>query len=303
MRIDLSPLTAAYQRLSSRERSLLGGALAVIIVVGFYMVVWQPLEDSQIALAKRIQLKQHELVEMQQMREDYLDLLNQFELRQKIIDKADPKFSLFPHIESTVSQVLGGREKIASMNPQNKELSGAYREESVELKLNAVSLQQLVDLMYHIEKGAQPLRLTRLQVKKRPREPQTFDVTATVAMLKSTDAGHAAERPAAERPAEGGVAEPGSPEAGAPDQAPGDGAPPPAAEVPPGAPDAPAVAPEPAAAGAEVPGVAPPAAGHPLRAPAPGVVPPAAGAPPASGASKLPNGSGARIAMPGTRGG
>src|SRR6185369_17672259 len=123
--------------------------------------------------------------QMQHMRTEYLDLLAQVELRQKIIDKADPKFSLFPHIESTVSQVLGGREKIASMNPQNKELSGAYREESVELKLNAVSLQQLVDLMFHIEKGGQPLRLTRLQLKKRPREQGTFDVTATVAMLKS----------------------------------------------------------------------------------------------------------------------
>jgi hypothetical protein len=57
--------------------------------------------------------------------------------------------------------------------------------------------------MYKIEKGAQPLRLTRLQVKKRPREPQTFDVTATVSMLKALDAAkpteHAPEK-AGEKP-------------------------------------------------------------------------------------------------------
>src|SRR6185369_15401487 len=154
--------------------------------------------------------------QMQHMRTEYLDLLAQVELRQKIIDKADPKFSLFPHIESTVSQVLGGREKIASMNPQNKELSGAYREESVELKLNAVSLQQLVDLMYSIEKGAQPLRMTRLQVKKRPREPQSFDVIATVAMLKSTAGAHPPERPPAEVAAPEGAPAEGVPAEGAP---------------------------------------------------------------------------------------
>ena len=67
MRLDLSPLTAAYQRLSSRERTLLGGALAVIVVMGFYLLVWQPLEDSQIALAKRIQTKKAELEQMQHM--------------------------------------------------------------------------------------------------------------------------------------------------------------------------------------------------------------------------------------------
>jgi general secretion pathway protein M len=228
VRLDLSPITNAYQRLSSRERTLLGGAVGAILLIGFYTLIWQPLADSQVAIAKRIQLKEHELVEMQQMRETYLDLLNQFELRQKIIERADPKFSLFPHIETTVSQVLGGREKIASMNPQNKDLSGAYREDSVELKLNGVTLQQLVDLMYRIEKGAQPLRLTRLSVKKRAREPQTFDVTATVSMLKAIDANaHPPEHPveaAGEEPApEGGggaEAPPAEPPAAPPAQAP-----------------------------------------------------------------------------------
>ena len=188
MRLDLSPIVNAYQRLSGRERRMLEAAGGAMILIGFYSLIWQPLQENQVQLGKRIQTKQVELVEMQHMRETYLDLLSQFELRQKIIEKADPKFSLFPHIEATVSQVLGGRDKIASMNPQNKDLGGAYREESVELKLNGVSLQQLVDLMYQIEKGPQPLRLTRLQVKKRAREPQTFDVTATVSMLKALDA-------------------------------------------------------------------------------------------------------------------
>lgn len=194
MKFDLSPITNAYTRLSSRERTLVGlagGALAIIFV---YTMIWEPIEDQRVQLAKRIQTKQHDLVEMEQMRENYLDLLNQFELREKIIERADPKFSLFPFIESTVSQVLGGRDKIASMNPQNKDISGTYREESVELKLNGVSLQQLVDLMYHIEKGPQPLRLTRLSVKKRPREPQSFDITATVSMLKAVEANKAPEK-------------------------------------------------------------------------------------------------------------
>jgi hypothetical protein len=191
----LSPIVNAYQRLSSRERTLVGLASGAVAVIFVYTMIWQPIEDDRLQLARRIQVRRDELREMQQMRDTYLDLANQFDLRQKIIEKADPRFSLFPHIEATVSRVLGGREKIVSMNPQNKDLSGVYREESVELKLNGVSLKELVDLMYQIEKGVQPLRLTRLQVKKRPREPQTFDVTATVSMLKSLEAARAPESP------------------------------------------------------------------------------------------------------------
>ena len=185
MKFDWRALLAAYQRLSGRERMLVGLAGGALLVVALYTLLWEPLEEGRLQLARRIQVKGNELQEMQHMREVYLDLLNQFELRQKIIDKADPKFSLFPHIEATVGQVVG-REKITSMNPQNKELGGgASREESVEIKLTGVTLEQLGDLMYRIEKSAQPLRLTRMQVKKRVREPQTFDVTATVSMLRA----------------------------------------------------------------------------------------------------------------------
>lgn len=183
MRPDLRQLTAAYQRLSGRERALVGVFGGAVLVTVLYLFIWEPLEQGRTMLARRIQTKQRELVEMQQMRETYLELLRQFELRQHIIEKADPKFSLFPHIEATVGQVVG-REKITSMNPQNKDIGGAYREESVEIKLNGISLEQLVTLMYEIEKSTQPLRLTRLQVKKRAREPQVADVTATVSMLR-----------------------------------------------------------------------------------------------------------------------
>lgn len=191
MKFDFGQITNAYQRLSSRERTLVGLAGGALLVIALYSLVWEPLDEGRATLARRIQTKQRELVEMQSMRESYLDLLNQFDLRQGIIKKADPKFSLFPHIEATVGQVVG-RENIASMNPQNKDIAGVYREESVEIKLNGVSLQNLVDLMYKVEKGAQPLRFTRLQVKKRLREPQKFDVVATVSMLKPLEAAPAA---------------------------------------------------------------------------------------------------------------
>ena len=202
MKLDWRPLLGAYQRLSSRERLLVGLAGGALLVIGLWTLLWEPLQDGQLQLARRIQTRQRDLVEMQHMRETYLDLLNQFELRQRIIEKADPAFSLFPHIEATVGQVVG-REKITSMNPQNKELAGTYREESVELKLAGITLEQLTDLVYRIEKSPQPLRVTRLQVKKRAREPQSFDVTATVSMLRALAV--RGEPPADDAPAGGGA--------------------------------------------------------------------------------------------------
>lgn len=184
MRLDPRQLLSFQQRLSTRERRLLWGALAAVVVIGFFMFVLDPLRQRQEMMVKQIGIKEHELEQAQQLRTEYLDLRRQIDALQAVLDRADEKFSLFPYIESTVSGVIG-RERITSMNPQNKEVSEGYREDSVELKLREVELQHLVDMMHKIEKGPHPLRITRLQVKKRLRDEHRFDVTATVSMLKA----------------------------------------------------------------------------------------------------------------------
>lgn len=184
MKFDPRQLLSFQQRLSTRERRLLWAALAAVVVIGFYLFVLDPLQQRQDLMARQIGVKERELTQVQQLRSEYLDLRRQLEALQEVLDRADVKFSLFPYIESTVSQVVG-RERITSMNPQNKEVSEGYREDSVELKLREVQLQQLVDMLHRIEKGPHPLRVTRLQVKKRLRDEHKFDVTATVSMLKA----------------------------------------------------------------------------------------------------------------------
>ena len=185
MKLDVRQAFGFLQRLSARERILLGVAIGAMTVIGLYLLIWEPLSAGREMLDRRIVLKEKELGEVQQLRDDYLELLRQLEASQAVLDRADEKFSLFPFIESTVAEVVG-RERITSMNPQNKVVSENYREDSVELKLKEVSLEQLVDLMYKIEKGPHPLRVTRLQLKKRIRDEHHFDVVATVSMLKAT---------------------------------------------------------------------------------------------------------------------
>ncbi len=185
MNFDWRGPFAFLQRLSARERSLLGTAAAAAAIIAFYTLVWEPLAEAKTKVERQIRVKQQELAEIQDLRVRYMELLNRLDASRKIIDPEnfDANFSLFPHIETTVGKVLGGREKIRSMSPKTKDINDAYVEETVELKLDGISLEQLVQMMYSIEKGEQPLRFSRLQIKKRRREPHQFDVTATVSML------------------------------------------------------------------------------------------------------------------------
>ncbi len=189
MNFDWRQILSYFQRLSARERSLLGGAIAVAVILAFYTLVWEPLSENRTRAERLIRIRQQELADIKEMRLEYMNLLNRLEVSQAIInpDSFPEGFSLFPHIEATVSKVLGGRDKIRSMNPKTKQINEAYREEAVEFKLDGIALDQLVDMMVSIEKGKEPLRVTRLKVTKRRRDPRQFDVTATVSMLKPNE--------------------------------------------------------------------------------------------------------------------
>ena len=184
MNLDPRQLSGFYQRLSPRERVLLGLAVAGSLLIGLYTLVWEPLRDARAEIVEEIQRKERQLVAVQQMRADYMELLRQWEAGQVVFIKPDEKLELFPHIEAMVSQVGITRDRIVSMNPQSRVVAEMYREESVDLKLINLSLEQIVDLMYRIEKGTHPVRLTKLNIKKRPRDVYKFDVTATVSLLR-----------------------------------------------------------------------------------------------------------------------
>jgi len=186
MKYDPRQLVTYYSRLAPRERLLLAVAAVSVVLISVYSFVWDPLQSNRDLLARRIAAKEKELAEIQKQRETYLDLLRRLEANQSALAQGDPNFSLFSYLDAAVAQAVG-REHITSMNPSNKNIGTEYQEQLVEIRLTQISLPQLVDLLYRVEKGDHPLRFSRLQVKKRFNDIRNFDVTATVSLLKAVN--------------------------------------------------------------------------------------------------------------------
>ncbi len=184
MKYDPRELMRYYTRLAPRERLLVGVAALSVVLISLYSFVWDPLQASRASIARRITAKEKDLAEIQKERETYLDLRNRVEANQAVLSQGDPNFSLFAYLDNAVGQTVG-REHVTSMNPSTKNIGSDYQEELVEIHLTQISLPQLVDLLYRIEKGDHPLRFSRLQVKKRYNDIRNFDVTATVSLLKA----------------------------------------------------------------------------------------------------------------------
>ncbi len=184
MTYDPRALLNYYSRLAPRERLLLGVAGLSMVLISLYSFVWDPLQTNRTLLANRIAKKERELVEIQNKRDDYLEKVRQLAANQAAIPELDPKFpGLFAYLQTIIAQAVP-HEHIVSMNPSNKNVGTDFQEDLVEVKLNQISLPQLVDLMYRVEKGEPPLRFSRLSVKKRYNDIRNFDVVATVSLIK-----------------------------------------------------------------------------------------------------------------------
>lgn len=180
-KISIEPLRQIYEGLAPRERRLVLGALAVtaLVIVGLAV---QGVRSARRSIEQRIETKQKQLEEIHQLRDRFLTL--QTESEQVYVDEATrpPDFSLFSFLEGIGSRAMP-REKITAMNPESRPIDEEFHEESVEMRISGVGLPELVDLLYRIQTGPVPLRVSRLTMRKRFNDPYTFDVTLSVSML------------------------------------------------------------------------------------------------------------------------
>lgn len=179
-------LELMLERLSPRERLLLGGATAVAALVLLWLVAATLGERRQL-LTAQIAASERDVAEMATLRDRYARLRAERDAVQRRLVAGGAEFSLFSHLEGMTRDVLSP-ERVAAMNPSTRSVSDELQEEDVEMRLSAVSLRDVVSLLYRIEKNDLPILVSRLQMKKRYDQPHVFDATLVVGRLRPTAA-------------------------------------------------------------------------------------------------------------------
>lgn len=179
-------LAQMLERLAPRERLLLGGTAAVTLLVLLWLVASTLAERRQLLVAQ-IAASERDLAEMTTLRDRYVRLRAERDAIQRRLAAGGADFSLFSHLEGVSREALSA-DRVAAMNPSTRSLSDALQEEDVEMRLSAVSLRDLVTLLYRVEKADLPLLVSRLQLKKRFDQPYVFDATLVVGRLRATAA-------------------------------------------------------------------------------------------------------------------
>jgi general secretion pathway protein M len=161
-------------RINPREKRTLIAGGCVGLALGVYLLVISPYMKAMELLDRRIARKAEELNEVLVLQNEYFRLKEKTRMLENMV-RSTPGFSLLSFLENLAgkNQI---KKQIAYMKPLITPGSEKYRESSVEMKLDKITLGQLVDYLYEIEQSRQPIRIKRLNIAKTKGEAY-LDVT------------------------------------------------------------------------------------------------------------------------------
>lgn len=166
-------------KLAKREKILVGiaGGLAVLFLVLQFLVF--PLMDKMDGLRSGVAAKQTALREMKSLRAEYLSSRQGLQNVEEYLAKRPKGFTLFPFLEGAAAGAAI-KANIKYMKPSETGGGDTRRESQVEMKLEKVTLQQLVDFLRRIESPQNVVSVRRITVQDSKSMPNYLDVILQV---------------------------------------------------------------------------------------------------------------------------
>jgi general secretion pathway protein M len=172
-------LKERWQHFSQRERIIVaaGGAL-VAAALAFVMII-DPLMTSIDRLDRQARRKAKDSQELALVAQEYVVKQARITKLEQRMPTPPAQFSLLAFMEeaTTTAQI---RDRIVGMQPQAPIVVQGYQETAVDLRLDGVSLPQILALLVAIEQAPYDVQVHHLQMKPKYDNPVNLDATLRI---------------------------------------------------------------------------------------------------------------------------
>lgn len=155
------------------KKTLIIGAIAALIIV-LYAFVVSPLTSDLTRKRELIPKKERDLVEMRVLKDEYLEMNKRLQQAQAAAAKRGP---LLTEIENLTKRA-NLNSKMVSLKPQTGVQTEAFTESIVEIRLDNITLYDIVNYVFLLEKDG--LRIKKLNFKPRYDNPKLLNSTILV---------------------------------------------------------------------------------------------------------------------------
>jgi type II secretory pathway component PulM len=161
-------------RLTKKEKSLAVLLGTFVVLWGIFATVISPALERIRTLNRVIPDKQAELNQLVAKSSQYITLRDSLGDLHSKIDSQPNNFRLLPFLESLIHQ-SDLSERVATMNQRVAKLQNDYYETVVEIKLQQLTLRQLVDLLAKAEASDAVAKTKTLFITRNPTNNDLLD--------------------------------------------------------------------------------------------------------------------------------
>ena len=171
-------------KLNKREKIGVAAAAAAIVIFLVLQMLVFPLFEKNAQLTRTLATRQQEREQIQQLQADYRKTAEKAEQAQRHLKTRKRGFTLFSFLETLAGQT-GVKSHIAYMRPTTTtQKDSPYRLSMVEMKLQDVTMAQLLTYLHGIETSRDMISIKRLSISK---GEQKADLINTVFQVETLE--------------------------------------------------------------------------------------------------------------------
>jgi len=172
-------LKERWQHFSQRERLIVSAGGAIVAAVLVFLLIIDPLMATIDKLDRQARRKAKDSQELALVAQEYVIKQARIAKLEQRMPSPPAQFSLLAFMEeaTTTAQI---RDRIVGMQPQAPVVVQGYQETAVDLRLDGVSLPQLLALLVAIEQAPYDVQVHHLQMKPKYDNPVNLDATLRI---------------------------------------------------------------------------------------------------------------------------
>ncbi|MGO9062592.1 MAG: type II secretion system protein GspM [Candidatus Binataceae bacterium] len=176
-------LRARYYKLEKRERMLVKVAGAIVVAFIAYNLIYLPILSYQADLEEEVAERQRDLTEVRQMAVIYRQVKTELVALEKNTAPPGKDFALSSVVSTALNSVVGNDVIAGISTLPNKPISDQFTQYGITLRLEGISLKQMVDVLYQIKSIKVPVVVSNLAIKKHGQDPHSYDLDMICSVL------------------------------------------------------------------------------------------------------------------------
>jgi general secretion pathway protein M len=171
-------------KLNKREKISVAAAVAALVIFLVLQVLVFPLLEKNDQLSRLLATRQKEREQIQLLQAEYLKTTEKTQQAQRRLKRRRQGFTLFSFLE-TLARETGVKSHIAYMRPTTtSQKDSPYRLSMVEMKLQDITMAQLLAYLHGIETSRDMIFIKRLSISK---GEQKADLINTVFQVETLE--------------------------------------------------------------------------------------------------------------------